>query len=143
MKLRFVAVGYQGRDEGASATHNMLSLREWEDPRPGPLRDQLPAETAECRIHRGLREQVLEHDGCACRVCGDPDPGVHHREPGKSMLHLMIALCAECHAKVHRTKGCPYGVSASSAVTVARATPRRSQTIGSEVPLDFEPTQED
>ena len=52
----------------------------------------------------GLREQVLERDGYACRVCGDPDPGVHHREPGKSILHLMIALCAGCHAKVHRTK---------------------------------------
>src|ERR1700677_2652574 len=52
----------------------------------------------------GLREQVLERDGPACRVCGDPDPAVHHREPGKSVLHLMIALCAGCHAKVHRTK---------------------------------------
>lgn len=52
----------------------------------------------------GLREQVLERDGYACRVCGDPDPGVHHREPGKSVLHLMIALCAGCHAKVHRTR---------------------------------------
>ena len=50
----------------------------------------------------GLREQVLERDGYACRVCGDP--GVHHREPGKSALHLMTALCAGCHAKVHRTK---------------------------------------
>ena len=52
----------------------------------------------------GLREQVLERDGYACRVCGDSDAGVHHREPGKSVLHLMIALCAGCHAKVHRTK---------------------------------------
>ncbi|WP_064742768.1 HNH endonuclease, partial [Edaphobacter aggregans] len=52
----------------------------------------------------GLRELVLERDRYACRVCGDPDPGVHHREPGKSVMHLMIALCAGCHAKVHRTK---------------------------------------
>ena len=52
----------------------------------------------------GMREQVLERDGHSCRVCGDPDPGVHHREPGKSVLHRMIALCAGCHAKVHRTK---------------------------------------
>jgi hypothetical protein len=53
----------------------------------------------------GLREQVLERDEYACRVCGDPGPGVHHREPAKSLLHLMIALCTGCHAKVHRTKG--------------------------------------
>ncbi len=52
----------------------------------------------------GLREQVLARDGYACRVCGDPHPGVHHREPGKSVLQLMTALCAGCHAKVHRTK---------------------------------------
>jgi len=29
---------------------------------------------------------------------------VHHRVPGKSLLHLMISLCPGCHAKVHRTK---------------------------------------
>src|ERR1700756_355805 len=45
---------------------------------------------------------LVEND--PCRVCGDPDPGVHHWESGKSLLHLMIALCAGCHAKVHRTK---------------------------------------
>jgi hypothetical protein len=37
-------------------------------------------------------------------VCGDPDLGVHHREPSKSVLDLMIALCAGCHAKIHRRK---------------------------------------
>jgi hypothetical protein len=30
--------------------------------------------------------------------------GVHHRVPGKSLLHLMISLCPRCHAKVGRTK---------------------------------------
>jgi hypothetical protein len=29
---------------------------------------------------------------------------VHHRVPGKSVLHLMISLCPGCHAKVGRTK---------------------------------------
>ena len=48
----------------------------------------------------GLREQVLERDGYAFTVRGDPDPGVHHRVPGKSVPYLMIALCAGCHAKV-------------------------------------------
>jgi hypothetical protein len=50
-----------------------------------------------------LREQVLERDGHAHRVCGDPDPGVYHREPGKTVLHRTIALCAGRQAKVHRT----------------------------------------
>jgi len=57
----------------------------------------------------GLRETVLERDGYACRVCGASGRDkrlitVHHRIPGRSVLHLMIALCPGCHAKVHRTK---------------------------------------
>lgn len=57
----------------------------------------------------GLRETVLARDGYRCRVCGTPQRGkrsiiVHHREPGKSLLHLMISLCPGCHAKLHRTR---------------------------------------
>ena len=28
---------------------------------------------------------------------------VHHRDPGRSVLNLMISLCPGCHARVHRT----------------------------------------
>ena len=57
----------------------------------------------------GLRELVLERDGYACRVCGASGRrkrsiAVHHRVPGRSVLHLMISLCPGCHARVHRTK---------------------------------------
>jgi len=57
----------------------------------------------------GLREVVLERDDYSCRVCGASGRSknaitVHHRVPGKSVLHLMISLCPGCHAKVHRTK---------------------------------------
>ena len=57
----------------------------------------------------GLREPVLERDGHCCRVCGASGRRkrsivVHHRVPGKSLLHLMISLCPGCHAKVGRTK---------------------------------------
>ena len=61
------------------------------------------------RDFSGLRERVLERDGYACRVCGASGRGkrsitVHHRKPGRSALHLMLALCPGCHAKVHHTK---------------------------------------
>lgn len=61
------------------------------------------------RYFGGLREAVLERDGHCCRVCGASgrDKGsivVHHRVPGKSLLHTMISLCPACHVKVHRTK---------------------------------------
>jgi 5-methylcytosine-specific restriction endonuclease McrA len=57
----------------------------------------------------GLREQVLERDSYCCRVCGasgqrERSIVVHHRVPGKSVLHLMISLCPAGHAKVGRTK---------------------------------------
>ena len=57
----------------------------------------------------GLREKVLERDGHRCRVCDASGRDkrsiiVHHRVPGKSLLHLMISLCPACHAKIHRTR---------------------------------------
>ena len=57
----------------------------------------------------GLREAVLERDGYRCRVCDASGRDkrsiiVHHRVPGKSVLHLMLSLCPGCHAKIHRTK---------------------------------------
>jgi 5-methylcytosine-specific restriction endonuclease McrA len=57
----------------------------------------------------GLREAVLERDGHRCRVCGASgwrkrSIVVHHCAPGRSLLHLMIALCPGCHAKVGHTK---------------------------------------
>ena len=57
----------------------------------------------------GLREKVLERDGYRCRVCDASGRDkrsiiVHHRVPGRSVLHLMISLCPACHARVHRTK---------------------------------------
>lgn len=57
----------------------------------------------------GLREKVLERDGYRCRVCDASGRDkrsiiVHHRVPGRSVLHLMISLCPACHAKIHRTR---------------------------------------
>ena len=57
----------------------------------------------------GLREAVLERDGYRCRVCNASGRDkrsiiVHHRVPGKSILHLMLSLCPACHAKIHRMK---------------------------------------
>lgn len=57
----------------------------------------------------GLRETVLERDNYRCRVCDASGRDkrsiiVHHRVPGKSLLHLMLSLCPKCHARVHRTK---------------------------------------
>lgn len=57
----------------------------------------------------GLREKVLERDGYRCRVCDASGRDrrsiiVHHRVPGRFLLHLMISLCPACHAKIHRTR---------------------------------------
>ena len=55
----------------------------------------------------------MRRDGHRCRVCDGLKPGVHHRVSGVSKLRLMIALCAGCHAKVHRTRAMFATVAAS------------------------------
>jgi hypothetical protein len=57
----------------------------------------------------GLREAVLKRDDYTCQGCGAPGRRkrsitVHHRQPGVSLLSLMISLCPKCHAKVERTQ---------------------------------------
>jgi len=67
----------------------------------------MSAEAEESRV--GRKTKNLERDGYCCRVCGASGRDkrsfvVHHRKPGRSVLHLMISLCPGCHAEVHRTK---------------------------------------
>jgi NMD protein affecting ribosome stability and mRNA decay len=51
----------------------------------------------------GLREEVLQRDGYACRACGAVDHlHVHHRKPGINQRELLITVCAGCHARLHR-----------------------------------------
>jgi hypothetical protein len=51
----------------------------------------------------GHRDAVLLRDGFRCRGCGAGKTlCVHHRAPGISELHLLITLCACCHARIHR-----------------------------------------
>ena len=84
-------------------------MRTREDPCARSLCNLLHPDTQDDEYFGGLREQVLERDGYCCRVCGASGRRkrsivVHHRVPGKSLLHLMISLCPGCHAKVGRTK---------------------------------------
>jgi hypothetical protein len=84
-------------------------MRTREDPCARSLCNLLHTKRQDDEYFGGLREQVLERDGYCCRVCGASGRRkrsivVHHRVPGKSVLHLMISLCPGCHAKVGRTK---------------------------------------
>jgi hypothetical protein len=52
----------------------------------------------------GYREEVLERDGERCRTCGAGKRRlhVHHRRPGVHDPDWLVALCAACHARLHR-----------------------------------------
>ena len=55
------------------------------------------------RFYGGCREEVLQRDGRRCRACGSERwVGVHHREARNHTPSLLLALCAACHAQVHR-----------------------------------------
>src|SRR3977135_1903631 len=76
----------------------------------------------------GLREQVLERDGYCCRVCGASARRkrsivVHHRVPGKSLLHLMISALpwVSCESGPHKSRSLKDPTA--SARIVARTTP--------------------
>jgi hypothetical protein len=65
-------------------------------------------ERADRKHFAGLREQVLARDGHRCRGCQagavDSVLSVHHREPGRSSLGLLVTLCPACHALIERTQ---------------------------------------
>ena len=65
-------------------------------------------ERADRKHFAGLREQVLARDGHRCRGCQaaavDSVLSVHHREPGRSLLELLVTLCPACHALIERTE---------------------------------------
>jgi len=56
--------------------------------------------------YRQLCREVLERDGWRCQSCGRTEGlQVHHIRPrsrlGDDTAENLIALCAECHQKVH------------------------------------------
>jgi hypothetical protein len=65
-------------------------------------------ERADRKHFAGLREQVLARDGHRCRGCQaaavDSVLSVHHRQPGRSSLELLVTLCPACHALIERTQ---------------------------------------
>jgi 5-methylcytosine-specific restriction endonuclease McrA len=63
-----------------------------------------------------LRKMVLAEANYACRICGKIDVPLHchHIEPIKrnpiesADVNNCIALCIECHKKVHELPGCTH-----------------------------------
>lgn len=56
------------------------------------------------RYFGGQRELVLERDRRQCRICGSRATAVHHRQPGIQKPDLLLAVCAACHARLHRLR---------------------------------------
>jgi hypothetical protein len=55
---------------------------------------------------RALRAKVLRRDGYTCQGCGRPNSATqaHHltyQRVGNEMLFDLVAVCEDCHAKIH------------------------------------------
>jgi 5-methylcytosine-specific restriction endonuclease McrA len=77
-----------------------------------PLRRKGPRLKLDPEEYCALRNQVLERDGWRCQNCGSSrDLQIHHLKArsqlGSDLLQNLIALCSDCHRKVHggRTVG--------------------------------------
>jgi 5-methylcytosine-specific restriction endonuclease McrA len=63
----------------------------------------------EPEAYRELRHRVLERDGWRCQNCGAAQNlQVHHIERrsklGSDTCDNLIALCAQCHASIHKER---------------------------------------
>lgn len=55
------------------------------------------------RYFGGHRDAVLLRDAGRCQVCDSrKHVVVHHRQPGRHEFHLLVAVCAVCHNRLHR-----------------------------------------
>jgi 5-methylcytosine-specific restriction protein A len=73
---------------------------------------RIPRNPARSRLdpisYERLRQQILGRDGWRCQGCGAmSNLEVHHRKfrshSGSDSEENLITLCAECHARTHRT----------------------------------------
>jgi 5-methylcytosine-specific restriction endonuclease McrA len=70
-------------------------------------RPKLPRLRLDPELYEQLRNQVLRRDGWRCQSCGAMSSlEVHHQEfrshSGNDSEQNLIAVCAACHAAMHR-----------------------------------------
>jgi 5-methylcytosine-specific restriction endonuclease McrA len=58
-------------------------------------------------LYEQLRQEVLRRDGWRCQACGTiSNLEVHHKQSrshsGEDSAENLIALCATCHAEIHK-----------------------------------------